>query len=160
MNTKLTFLILCVLFVTAAFVCKAQTNEELINRFRSSFAHAFINYKQSLFTIVKIKVDEKGHIGDISFSESADSSYIKVFKLLRHAVDDDALSLYIKRAKIRQTYILMPLYITNSDDKKVDTEMLTRLMQFENEDFTGPAILLKPEIFSVDVIHEIRPHIQ
>lgn len=152
MKTKSFFLAIA-FFLIASLVCKAQTNDELINRFQKSFNNVLIKDNKSVFTVVRIKIDKQGRVGGITLSKSADSTFIKFFNVSKSALDIEALSTFVMRAKIRQKYLLMPLYVTHSDDKLIDATRLEHFMEFDNQDFEGPSIILKALRLSTEVIY-------
>ena len=100
------------------------------------------------FTVLKIDINALGNITDIRFSDSADTLFVKQYKLRKSTPSDEKalLEQYAKYNSYKDVSIIIPVnYEPNYDSKRsFYYDHMEVLMQFNKKYFTGKAIILAP----------------
>jgi len=169
MNGRINFNIFSFLFVSflltnTAYAQNAKRYDEkisnrpsytdsLINEFRNTIYYSLYNSnllannKTPTFTVLKIDIDDKGIVTGITFSDSADTLFVKTF-LKRHKYHDDIATLekYAKAKSYNNISIIIPVSYEPLYDiqNSFISNKVEYIMKFDGKDFTGKAIMLAP----------------
>jgi hypothetical protein len=90
--------------------------------------------------MIKIDVTDKGVIGKIQLSDSADSTFRKEIMNNKRKYDWGSLSKYIKLKKLKNIALLIPCY--GNDGNKQPELLNEQFLKFNDKDFFGNAIIL------------------
>ncbi|PWK75301.1 hypothetical protein LX99_03794 [Mucilaginibacter oryzae] len=128
-------------------------SDSLLSEFSSTVYDSFYNPSYmatttSTFAMLKIDIDIAGKVKGITFSDSADSTFVQAFKNRKKRHDDKAtLEKYAKLKMYKDVSLLIPVSfepkLPNSD-KHYTNSYFESYLRFNHEDFTGKAIILTP----------------
>jgi hypothetical protein len=119
----------------------AQKSEALIAKFCTSILDkSTMNEMLPFAFMIKIDVTNKGTIGKIQLSDSADSTLRKEIMKHKTKYNWSALSKYIKLEKLKNIALLIPCY---GNDGNRQPELLNeQFLTFNDKVFFGNAIVL------------------
>jgi hypothetical protein len=156
-----------VVLISLILVCLAQKKSfaQTANDFLNKFTHSLlyrVNYPDTLIdacassvSLMKITVNKKMKITDITLSNSTNPVYAKHFLKNVGLLDTASLYQYLKSKKTINAVLLMPMYISVQSNacttKQVRVDQLRNFAQFGKTDLTGNVILLPPFYFPMMV---------
>lgn len=114
---------------------------------------AYMSNKTPVFTILKVDVDWAGKVTNISFSDSADSVFVKAWQNKPKVHDDKAtFERYSKEKSYKNVSLLIPIsyepQLPNSN-KYFTNDYLETYLKFDKKAFVGNAIMLPPITITV-----------
>ncbi|MFA6247344.1 MAG: hypothetical protein WC615_10415 [Mucilaginibacter sp.] len=102
------------------------------------------------FAFLKIDINASGNVTDVRFSDSADTLFVKQFKLRKSTPSNEKVLLeqYAKDNSYKDISIIIPVnYEPNYTNKQSSIfyyNQMEALMQFNKKQFVGKAIILAP----------------
>lgn len=132
---------------------KQPAQDSLFNQFRNTIYNTFYNpvymsNTTTTSTLLKVDINWEGKVTDISFSDSADSIFVKAFNNHPKWYDDKAtLERYAKVMSLTNISLLIPInYEPNYPHQRkiLSYDELEGLMKFGKRNFTGKAIMFEP----------------
>lgn len=114
---------------------------------------AYMSNKTPVFAILKVDVDWAGKVTNISFSDSADSVFVKAWQNKPKVHDEKAtFERYSKEKLYKNVSLLIPVsyepQLPNSI-KYFTNDYLETYLKFDKKAFVGNAIMLPPIIITV-----------
>ncbi len=130
------------------------SNDKSINQFRNVIYNTIYNpefWSKSFmpsFAVLKVDINEPGHVTDIRFSDSADTLFVKQFEMRNTAwvKEKVLLECYARANSYKGVSIIIPVnYQPNYSIKRsFYYDQMEPFMQFNKKNFNGKAIILDP----------------
>jgi hypothetical protein len=127
--------------------------DSLLNQFQNTIYNTFYNpeYMSNntpIATMMKVDINWEGKVTSISFSDSADSIFVRAFKNHPKWYDDKAtLEKYAKVKSLTNISLLIPVNYEPGyphQRKTFSYDELEGLMKFNKKSFTGKSIVFEP----------------
>jgi hypothetical protein len=134
--------------------------DSLMSEIRSSIYNNIYNpkfwgeYTTPTFTILKVTYDNNGDVKHISFSDSADSSFLKLYSKMPTYHDiKTTFKNYAAIKSYRDISLLIPVYYepsyTSHQNQNFYYFQIESIMKFNGKEFVGKSILLRPIVIRV-----------
>lgn len=157
---KFTF---CIAFALFGYVnSQAQNHSEELETLRKAILGNLVQFAQnternnySIITLMKVELNKRGAISNITYSDNLDASDKIAFQSEMEKLDKKLLQNFLNKKKIRSIDVLIPIvvYVLKKDKSEVYRINFQDFGKFNNTSFTGKAYWMEPIILEVVIDH-------